>query len=99
MASLNLRYFFAANRGTLNLNVNYNGSQLDNFYPPPFFGLEQVSLDSSTLVDFAASWKMNGSLELVGRITNLFDAEYEEIYGFARPGRAIYGGLRSRFDL
>jgi vitamin B12 transporter len=98
-ASLNLRYFFAGNRGNLNLNVNYNGSQLDNFYPPPFFGLEQVTLDSYTLVDLAAAWKLNDSLELVGRLTNIFDADYEEIYGFARPGRAIYGGLRGRFTL
>jgi vitamin B12 transporter len=98
-ASLNLRYFFADNRGNLNLNVNYNGSQLDNFYPPPFFGLEQVTLDSYTVVDLAAAWKLNDRLELVGRITNIFDADYEEIYGFARPGRAIYGGLRGRFTL
>jgi len=98
-ASLNLRYFFAGHRGNLNLNVNYNGSQLDNFYPPPFFALEQVTLDNYTLVDLAAAWKLNDDLELVGRITNIFDADYEEIYGFARPGRAIYGGIRGRFTL
>ena len=29
---------------------------------------------------------------------NLLDEEYEEVLGFVRPGRAVYGGLRGRFD-
>jgi vitamin B12 transporter len=98
MANLNLRYWFASNRGNVNLNVNYNGKQLDIFFPPPFFGLEQVQLDSYTVVDLAAAWKLTNSLELVGRISNLFDEDYEEILGFARPGRAIYAGLRGWFE-
>jgi vitamin B12 transporter len=98
MASLNLRYGFASNRGNVNFNVNYSGNQLDNFFPPPNFSQEQVKLDSYTLVDIAASWKLNASLELVGRITNLFNEDYEEILGFARPGRGIYAGLRGRFE-
>jgi vitamin B12 transporter len=97
MASLNLRYWFADDRGNVNLNVNYNSEQLDNYFPPPYFVLEQIELDSYTVVDLAASWKLSGSLELIGRISNLFDEEYEEILGFARPGRAIYAGLRGRF--
>jgi vitamin B12 transporter len=99
MASLNLNYAFADSRGNLNLNVNYNGSRLDNYFPPPFFGQETVTLDSYTLVDLAASWRLNDRLELTGRVRNLLDADYEEIYGFARPGRSFYGGLRGRFDL
>jgi vitamin B12 transporter len=97
MASLNANYTFAAERGNLNLNINYNGEQLDNFFPPPFFAPEQVELDDFILVDFAASWKLTDRLELTGRISNLFDEEYEEILGFARPGRAVYAGLRGRF--
>ncbi len=98
MASLNLRYWFATDRGNVNLNVNYNGTQLDNYFPPPYFAQQQVELDSYTVVDIAASWKLSGSLELVGRISNLFDEDYEEILGFARPGRALYAGLRGRFE-
>jgi len=96
MASLGVNYGFADTRGNLNLNINYNGRQLDNFYPPPFFGLEQVRMDSFTVVDLAASWKLTGTLELIGRVSNLFDRDYEEILGFSRPGRAVYAGLRGR---
>lgn len=98
MASLNANYRFADQRGNLNLNINYNGEQLDNFFPPPFFASEQVTLDGFTVVDLAASWKLTDSLEITGRISNLFDEDYEEILGFARPGRAVYAGLRGRFS-
>lgn len=98
MASLNANYHFADQRGNLNLNINYNGEQLDNFFPPPYFAPEQVTLDGFTVVDLAASWKLTDSLEITGRISNLFDEDYEEILGFARPGRAVYAGLRGRFS-
>lgn len=97
MASLNAQYHFAGRRGNLNLNVNYNGEQLDSFFPPPFFSPVQVELDSFTVVDLAGSWKLTDQWEFTARVSNLFDQEYEEILGFARPGRAVYAGLRSRF--
>jgi vitamin B12 transporter len=50
------------------------------------------------VVDLAASWQLNDALELVARVTNLTDENYEEILGFARPGRAVYAGLRGRFN-
>jgi outer membrane cobalamin receptor len=31
-------------------------------------------------------------------VNNLFGEDYEEILGFARPGRAVYAGLRGRFN-
>ena len=98
MASLTANYYFYENRGNLNLNVNYNGSQLDVFYSPITYASELVDIDAYTVVDLAASWQLTSSLELVGRISNLLDEEYEEILGFVRPGRAFYGGLRGRFD-
>ncbi len=98
MASLAVNYSFADARGNLNMDINHNGSQLDNFFPPPFFGLQQVHLGAYTVVGLAASWKLTANLELVGRVSNLFDEHYEEILGFARPGRAVYAGLRGRLQ-
>jgi len=98
MASFNANYRFLDQRGNLNLNVNYNGEQLDNFFPPPFFIPEQVELGGFTVVDLATSWKLTDGLELTARLSNLLDEDYEEILGFARPGRAVYAGLRGRFS-
>jgi len=98
MASLAANYSFAAARGNLNLDINHNGRQLDNFYPPPFYALQQVHLGAYTVVGLAVSWKLTAELELTGRVSNLFDEDYEEILGFARPGRAVYAGLRGHFQ-
>lgn len=98
VASLAANYYFANDRGNLNLNLNYTGKQLDNFYSPLTFALERVEIPSFTVVDIASSWKLTPSLDLTARISNLFDEEYEEILGFVRPGRAVYAGLRGRFD-
>jgi vitamin B12 transporter len=97
MASLNANYDFADLRGNLNLNINYNGEQLDNYFPPPFYLPEQVVLDNYTTVDIAGSWALTDWLEVTARVSNLFDEEYEELLGFARAGRAVYAGLRGRF--
>ncbi|MEJ2534778.1 MAG: TonB-dependent receptor [Gammaproteobacteria bacterium] len=98
MASFNADWRFAADRGGLNLNVNYTGEQDDLFFDPATFVQEVVRLDAYTVADLAASWKLTDALELVARVTNLTDADYEEVLGYARPGRAYYGGLRGRFD-
>ena len=97
MASFIANYDFLQDRGNLNLSVNYNSTQFDSFFPPPYFGLEYVQLDNYTVVDVAASWQLSSQFELIGRITNLLDANYEEVLGFARPGRGVYAGLRGRF--
>jgi len=97
MASLVLNQPFADRRGNVNLNVSYNGTQLDNYFPPPEFSRVQAELDDFTLVDLAASWALTPSLELTARISNLLDEDYEEIIGFARPGRAVFMGLRGHF--
>jgi len=98
MASVTASYFFASDRGNLNLNLNYNGSQQDIFFSPTTYLSERVDIDAYTVVDLAIAWELTGSLELTGRVTNLLDEEYEEILGFVRPGRAVYAGLRGSLD-
>ena len=49
-------------------------------------------------VDAALGYKLieteRHTLELFGRIENLFDENYDEVYGFASPGVAAFGGIR-----
>ena len=97
MASLSANYRFAADRGNLNLNLNYNGPQLDMFFSPTTFTLNRVAMDAYTVLDLAATWKLTASFELTGRASNLLNEQYEEILGFVRPGRGVFAGLRGRF--
>jgi len=98
LGSLGVNYAFAQDRANLDLNINYTGEQLDLFFDPVTFASEAVTLDAFTVVDLAGSWRLTRRLELFGRVSNLSDEDYEEVLGFARPGRAYYAGLRGRFE-
>lgn len=93
-ASLNLNYRFLNNKANLNIGANYNGSQIDNFFPPFPAAPQRVTLKSFTLVNMSARYQLSERLTLFTRIENLLDDEYEEVYGFAATGMAAYAGLK-----
>ena len=41
-----------------------------------------------------AGWRLVRSVELVGRVDNLFDRRYEETFGFPALGRTVMAGVR-----
>ena len=47
-----------------------------------------------SFVNFAAEYEINSHLTIFGRIDNLADEKYAEVFGFPALGRAAYGGLR-----
>ena len=98
IASVSANYYFAESKGNLNLGLRYTGSQQDVYFSPVTYTSDRVDIDAYTVVDLAASWRLTQSLELTGRVTNLLDEEYEEVLGFVRPERAVYAGIRGRFD-
>ena len=53
-------------------------------------------LDGFVLADLRASLPVTGSLEVYGRVENLFDARYQAVFGYGTAGRAAYGGVRVR---
>lgn len=95
IAALNVNYA-PSTRLDLNLNLAYNGAQYDTFFPPFPDPAERVELSSYALVTLAGSLALSERLELVGRIENLLDEEYEDVYGFATPGAGAYIGIRTR---
>lgn len=64
------------------------------------FPATPVKLDPYTRVDAAAQirlWERAGSadaIHLLLRADNLLDEKYEELHGFAAPGRSVFVGLR-----
>lgn len=46
------------------------------------------------LINLAAHYDLFSFLRLQGRIENLLDKQYEEIYGYGTAGFSIYGGIR-----
>lgn len=55
-------------------------------------------LDGYIVADIRASYGVTDNLEIFGRIENLFDEEYETVFLYGQPGRAVFGGLRYRMN-
>ena len=93
IASLNVAWRSMDNRFGASLTVRYNGEQKDFQFTP--LGSTRVTLDSYTLVNLGADYRINDRWQVYGRIENLFDTEYQEVFSFLSPGRAFYAGVRA----
>jgi len=60
--------------------------------PPPNFDVEDYSF-----ANFAAEYEINAHFSVFGRIDNLTNEHYAEVFGFPALGRAVYGGVKVRF--
>ena len=49
------------------------------------------------LLNVAAEYEVNPHLSIFGRIDNLANEHYSEVFGFPALGRAAYGGVKLRF--
>ncbi|HEX4078256.1 MAG TPA: TonB-dependent receptor [Rhizomicrobium sp.] len=60
------------------------------------FTIPRLIAPGYTTADIAASYAINDTFTLYGRITNLFDANYQDPVGFLRPGRGFFAGIKAR---
>ncbi|WBH15770.1 TonB-dependent receptor plug domain-containing protein [Sphingomonas radiodurans] len=98
IASLNTTVFSTNERLSGTLTVRYNGRRTDiTFTDPTYVTSPIVSLPEFVLVNLNAEYKVSDSLSVFGRVENVTDERYEEIFSFVAPGRAAYGGVRARF--
>ncbi|MGA8263770.1 MAG: TonB-dependent receptor, partial [Ignavibacteriaceae bacterium] len=58
----------------------------------------RITLDSYTLLNASATYKVNDLIQLYGRLVNILDSSYEEIYGYGTAGRSGYLGLKISFE-
>jgi len=61
------------------------------------FGGPNFDIEDYSFVNFAAEYEVNPHLSIFGRIDNLTNEHYAEVFGFPALGRAAYGGLKVRF--
>ena len=92
---VDLAYDFMGGRGTATIGAIYNGRQEDiAFRMPFFFPTERVPLDAYWLLNATASYKITPAVEVFGRVENLLDRHYQEVYGYDAPPIAAYAGLK-----
>jgi vitamin B12 transporter len=61
------------------------------------FGGPNFDIEDYTFMNIAAEYEVNAQLSLFGRIDNLTNEHYSEVFGFPALGRAAYGGVKLRF--
>ena len=93
IASLNIyrQSQFWGYGGGLNLNIQHTGTQTDGYSG------NYVDLGSFTVIDLSGSLQLTPQMQLTGKITNLFDDEYEEVQGYRVVERSLFFGLTYDF--
>lgn len=91
--SVHTTYRFLDNRALVDLGLTYNGKMRDNEF---IFATPEtvVTLEDYVLGSVAASYAVTEHVELVGRLENAFNEDYQEVFGFAAPGLGVYAGVR-----
>lgn len=97
IASVNATLSSKDERFSTTFTLRYNGRMNDVAYIDPSYIPVTVSLRAYTLVNLSAQYKLHKNLSLFGRVENLLDTKYEDIFGTATAGAAVYGGARVAF--
>ena len=75
---------------SLSLAADHVGDRTDT----DFGSFQTVRLDAYTLASGRASWRFDKGVQIYVRGENLMDESYEDVFGYASPGRGLYAGLR-----
>ena len=88
-------------RATLGINVRHVGTRDDRDFST--FPAAPITLASYTKIDASTTWAVSTGgdkvpeLTLTCRVDNLFDREYQEVFGFPARGRTVMIGGRVGF--
>ncbi|HVM38117.1 MAG TPA: TonB-dependent receptor [Sphingomicrobium sp.] len=76
------------------LSLAYVGKRQDVDFD--VFPSRRVTLDDYALLDARIAYRVSAQMEGFVRIANAFDARYQDVVGYATPGRTAYAGVRIR---
>jgi vitamin B12 transporter len=94
---LDVNYAFLKGRGNFNFAAIYNGDMKDLVTDAGFID-HRVTLGDYWLLRAAASYKLQQGVEVFGRVENLLDQHYQEVFGYnATPGVAAFAGIKLTF--
>jgi vitamin B12 transporter len=92
---INTRLDYAlSNRTQMSLSYQYNDEREDLVYNATTFQNDSVNLDAYGLLDFYLSHKiLNNKMTVFTNITNIFNEDYQELFGFSTRGRGVNLGF------
>jgi vitamin B12 transporter len=96
-----LAYGFAGGLGSAHLGIAYNGSMTDSVLVYGPFGFPdhsvRLALDDYWLVSASLSYKLQPGVELFGRVENLLDQRYQEVFGYDAAPITAFAGIKLTF--
>ncbi|MBO6824746.1 MAG: TonB-dependent receptor [Sneathiella sp.] len=87
---------YAFDQGNLFLDAIFNGKMKDNEFISTT-PQTRVTLDEYVLVNVGADYRFTDQITVYGRIENLFNEDYQEVYGFNTQGTTAFIGLKGSF--
>jgi len=72
----------------LGLTMTYNGKETDPY---------TVGTRGWVRFDLKAAYQINDRVEVYGRIDNLLNKQYQQVFGYGTPNRSFYAGIRGKF--
>jgi vitamin B12 transporter len=91
--SVNVAYTFDDIPLTLHSEVVLTGENPDT----DFGTFSRVTIPAYAVVNGGFNYQVSEQVEVYGRVHNLFDTKYQEVYGFNTQGRTFYAGARAKF--
>jgi len=68
-----------------------------SYYDSSIFSVVDTTMESYSLIDFSASHKLLDHLTVFALFSNIFNEDYEDVYGFSTRGRNFRLGLKLNF--
>ena len=92
---INASFVYELTKRTLmSLSYQFNDSRKDVVYNSTTYVNDEILLKSYNLFDFYISHKlMNHKVLLFANVTNIFNEDFEELYGYSTRGRNVNLGL------
>ena len=97
LASAVLNWAAPRDAFSANLAVRYNGEAQDSDFTTGIFPAPAITLDDYTLVNFIVRVKLDEGINVFGRVENLLDETYEQVFSFVSPGRTALIGIEASF--
>nr|WP_298926147.1 TonB-dependent receptor [uncultured Erythrobacter sp.] len=97
IASAALNWTASDDGASATLVIRHNGETEDLAFTDPSFIPVRETLDDFTLVNLSGEVRLTEGVNLFGRVENLLDQTYEQVFSFVSPGRTATAGIRARF--
>jgi len=88
-AGININWAFSE-KGNLNLSASCVGSRWSD-------NANTQRLKQYDKVDLSMLYDLTDNFQIFARAENLFDENYQEVYGYATPGASFYAGVKATF--